>query len=74
MNNDPPFSSCVDIEAAAQRIDGAAICMGDALDLATVLSGRLPIKGRTICVVCSDGNVDREVFRAALVTPVQRAA
>jgi hypothetical protein len=70
MNNDPPFSSCVDIEAAAQRIDAGAICTGD---VATALSVRLPIKGRTICVVCSGGNVEGEVFRAALVTPVQRA-
>ena len=41
---------------------------GGAVGLACVLNERLPVKGRTVCVVCSGGNVDGEVFRAALAT------
>lgn len=39
---------------------------GGAVALACVLAGRRPIKGRTIGVVCSGGNVENEVFAAAL--------
>jgi threonine dehydratase len=39
---------------------------GGAAALAAVLSGRVPIKGRTIAVTASGGNVDRETFVAAL--------
>ncbi len=39
---------------------------GGAVALASVLSGRLPIKGRNVVVVCSGGNVDPDVFRTAL--------
>jgi len=31
-----------------------------------VLSGKYPIKGRTVAVVASGGNVDRETFSRAL--------
>ena len=39
---------------------------GGAVALAAVLAGALPVKGRTICAVCSGGNVEAAVFRAAL--------
>ena len=41
---------------------------GGAAALAAVLSGRVSIKGQTIAVVCSGGNVDPEVFRQALAS------
>ncbi|QQS12378.1 MAG: threonine/serine dehydratase [Rhodospirillales bacterium] len=41
---------------------------GGAVGLAAVLTGRLPVKGRVVCVVASGGNVDGAVFRAALAT------
>jgi threonine dehydratase len=39
---------------------------GGAAALAAVLAGALPLKGKTVCVVCSGGNVEASVFRAAL--------
>jgi threonine dehydratase len=39
---------------------------GGAVALAAVLSGRLPIKGRTVVAVCSGGNVDTPTFVAAI--------
>jgi len=39
---------------------------GGAVALAAVLSGKCAIKGRTVAVVASGGNVDRETFAAAL--------
>jgi threonine dehydratase len=39
---------------------------GGAVGLACVLNGRLPLAGRTVCVICSGGNVDGETFRAML--------
>lgn len=39
---------------------------GGAVSLAAVLSGKFPIKGKTVAVVCSGGNVDPEIFIAAL--------
>jgi threonine dehydratase len=39
---------------------------GGAAALTAVLSGKVPIKGRTIAVTASGGNVDRESFVAAL--------
>jgi len=39
---------------------------GGAVALAAVLSGKIPIKNRTVAVVASGGNVDRETFAAAL--------
>jgi threonine dehydratase len=39
---------------------------GGAVALAAVLSGKYAIKGRTVAVVASGGNVDRETFAAAL--------
>lgn len=41
---------------------------GGAVGLAAVLSGKLPIEGRTIAVVCSGGNVDASTFARALAT------
>ncbi len=41
---------------------------GGAVGLACVLKERLPVKDRTVCVICSGGNVDGEMFRAALAT------
>ena len=39
---------------------------GGAVALAAVLSGKFPIMGKTVAVVCSGGNVDTDVFIAAL--------
>ncbi|HYB10197.1 MAG TPA: threonine/serine dehydratase [Alphaproteobacteria bacterium] len=39
---------------------------GGATALAAVLTGKIPIKGRTIAVVCSGGNVDATLFRRVL--------
>lgn len=39
---------------------------GGAVSLAAVLSGKFPIKGKTVAVVCSGGNVDTDVFVQAL--------
>jgi len=39
---------------------------GGAVALAAVLSGAFDCRGKTVCVVCSGGNVDAEVFRKVL--------
>jgi threonine dehydratase len=39
-----------------------------AIALATVLAGRLATSGRTIAVLASGGNVDRDAFLAALTS------
>lgn len=46
---------------------------GGAVALACVLNGRLPIRGRTICVICSGGNVDGVLF-ASVLSADRRAA
>ena len=52
--------------AAAFRHLKIVLEPGGAVALAAVLSGKLPVRGRTIAVVGSGGNVDAEVYRAAL--------
>jgi threonine dehydratase len=39
---------------------------GGAVALAAALTGKLPVKGRAVAVVCSGGNVDHETFQRAL--------
>jgi threonine dehydratase len=39
---------------------------GGAVALAAALTGKMPVKGRTVAVVCSGGNVDHETFTRAL--------
>ena len=39
---------------------------GGAVALAAALTGKLPVKGRAVAVVCSGGNVDHETFERAL--------
>ncbi|NBW65950.1 pyridoxal-phosphate dependent enzyme [bacterium] len=39
---------------------------GGAVGIAAVMCGRMPIKGRTVVVVASGGNVDAALFREAL--------
>ncbi len=39
---------------------------GGAVALAAALTGKLPVKGRTVAVVCSGGNVDADMFVAAI--------
>ena len=34
--------------------------------LAAALTGKLPVKGRVVAVVCSGGNVDHATFKRAL--------
>jgi threonine dehydratase len=42
---------------------------GGAVALAAALSGKVPVAGRTVVAVASGGNVDADVFRAALAGP-----
>jgi threonine dehydratase len=42
---------------------------GGACGLAAVMTGQLPVRGRTVVVVCSGGNVDAATFAAALTAP-----
>lgn len=39
---------------------------GGAVALAAALTGKLPVRGRTVAVVCSGGNVDHATFKRAL--------
>mgnify|MGYP001996983362 FL=1 len=39
---------------------------GGAVALAAALTGKLPVQGRTVAVVCSGGNVDHATFKRAL--------
>ena len=39
---------------------------GGAVALAAALTGKLPVKGRTVAVICSGGNVDHATFIRAL--------
>ena len=39
---------------------------GGAVALAAALTGKLPVKGRTVAVICSGGNVDHATFATAL--------
>ena len=39
---------------------------GGAVALAAALTGKLPVKGRAVAVVCSGGNVDHATFMRAL--------
>ena len=41
---------------------------GGAVGLAAVLSGKLPIRGKAVAVICSGGNVDPDTFITALKT------
>ena len=42
---------------------------GGAVALAAALTGKLPVKGRAVAVVCSGGNVDHATFARALASP-----
>jgi threonine dehydratase len=42
---------------------------GGAVALAAALTGKLPVKGRAVAVVCSGGNVDHATFMRALSRP-----
>jgi len=39
---------------------------GGVAALAAVLTGQIPVEGRTVCVLVTGGNVDREIFSRAL--------
>ena len=52
--------------AVAWRYFKVVVEPGGAVALAAVLAGALPVKGKTVCAVCSGGNVEAAVFRAAL--------
>jgi len=41
---------------------------GGAVALAAILTGKLPIKGKTAVAVCSGGNVDAALFAAAIAS------
>jgi class 3 adenylate cyclase len=42
---------------------------GGAVALAAALTGKLPVKGRAVAVICSGGNVDHATFLRALSAP-----
>ena len=44
---------------------------GGAVALAAALTGKLPVKGRAVAVVCSGGNVDHATFARALARRAQ---
>ena len=52
--------------AVAWRYFKLVVEPGGAVALAAVLAGALPVKGKTICAICSGGNVEAAVFRTAL--------
>lgn len=52
--------------AAAFEFFKLVVEPGGAAALAAVLAGKVPIKGRTVAVVCSGGNVDAALFRRVL--------
>jgi threonine dehydratase len=39
---------------------------GGAVALAAALTGKLPVKGRSVAAICSGGNVDHATFARAL--------
>jgi len=47
---------------------------GGAVALAAALTGKLPVKGRAVAVVCSGGNVDHATFKRALDRAARVAA
>lgn len=47
---------------------------GGAVALAAALTGKLPVKGRAVAVVCSGGNVDHATFKRALDRAERAAA
>ena len=57
----PGFNDEFDIVDAAQCLIG-----GGAVALAAVLAGKLDCQGKTVCVVCSGGNVDLQMFAEIL--------
>lgn len=44
---------------------------GGAVPLAALLSGKLPVRGKTIAIVASGGNVDPSLFAEAIVDPAK---
>jgi threonine dehydratase len=40
---------------------------GGAVALAAALSGKVPVEGRAVAVVCSGGNVDADAFAKVLL-------
>ncbi len=52
--------------AVAWRYFKVVVEPGGAVALAAILAGAIPVKGRTVCAVCSGGNVEAAVFRTAL--------
>ena len=52
--------------AAAFQFLKIVVEPGGAVALAAVLAGRIPIRGRTVAVVASGGNVDPEAYAAAI--------
>jgi threonine dehydratase len=56
----------LDAMALAFREFKIVVEPGGAVALAAALTGRLPVKGRAVAVVCSGGNVDHAMFIRAL--------
>lgn len=54
--------------AVAHNLLKITVEPGGAVALAALLSGRIDAKDKTVCVVCSGGNVDPAVFQRALAT------
>jgi threonine dehydratase len=58
-----------DDEAVAMTELKLVVEPGGAIALAAALTGRVPVEGRTVAVVCSGGNVDADVLVRALQRP-----
>jgi len=56
----------LDAVAAAWRHLKIVVEPGGAAALAAVLSGKIDIAGKTVCILATGGNVDRAVFESAL--------
>jgi threonine dehydratase len=56
----------LDAMAFAWRHLKTVVEPGGVVALAAVLSGKLDLAGKTVCVLATGGNVDREVFKAGL--------
>jgi threonine dehydratase len=56
----------LDAMAVAFREYKIVVEPGGAVALAAALTGKLPVNGRAVAVVCSGGNVDHATFMRAL--------
>ena len=53
------------LDAARRWLTPVRTALGDDF-VAAALTGKLPVRGRVVAVVCSGGNVDHETYTRAL--------